>query len=303
MAELLIKIGDGAHYSDGDVLCAFSDRAVACVHAQHICHHRKSKRNQSGLIVAGSLTQDFMEQVSQYRFERISATEIHRTLLADGSVKTFGPGAIDVRLFVRRRKANPNCMMFGEDGREVWYGGRSDFSSLAVGRVWDRIEAKSNHRRSEEKHTLWRMGRLDVRSHLAIRTEPMDDTEAESFIEPQYEIDDSGRFVWSLSGDDGAEKESAVTDSLQLPPDDRQGWKPSKSAKRRRKVNWQRFVSAVGKQRQEIEDPLVMVGHEHDDEDGKRWTSLTQPLQMKTEVSRKAARIRRNVSPSPRPVR
>lgn len=301
MAELLIKIGDGANYSDGDVLCAFSDRAITCVHAQHICHHKRAKRNQSGLLVRDSLTAAFMDRVSQYRFERVSATEIERILLTDGTRERFGAESIDVRLFVRRRKANPNCIMFGEDGREVWYGGRTDFSLPAIAKVWDHIESNSDNRRSDEKHRLWSMGRLDIRSHLAIRTEAMDDDDAQSFTEPQYEVDDAGRFVWKMLSDDGTEKAIGVSDSMDAAPDERNGWKLSTAAKRRRKVNWQRFTAALKSSRREIEDKNIPVGHEHDEPDGKRYTSLSQPLQMKTEVSRKQARIR--PINKPRPIR
>jgi hypothetical protein len=96
---------------------------------------------------------------------------------------------IDVRLFIRRRKQRPDHYLFGEDGAEVWYGGRIDMGETAIGRVWDAIEAKTEHRRTHPVFERWPMGRLDVRSHLPIAVDEFDDAEAEELVSP--EIDDT----------------------------------------------------------------------------------------------------------------
>lgn len=40
MAELVLKIGDGANYEDRDVLAAFNRRRIRCCHAEMICRPR-----------------------------------------------------------------------------------------------------------------------------------------------------------------------------------------------------------------------------------------------------------------------
>lgn len=290
MAELLVKIGPGSNYTDGDVLEAFSDRRIACTHAQHICHPRRADRNQSGLILRDSLAERYLEIVSEFRFERISATEIERITLATGARERFGPESIDVRLFIRRRKVKLDHLLFGEDGAEVWFGGRTNVDAANVARVWDDIEIRTKHRRRDERHVLWTMGRLDIRSHLAIRVDPMDDIEAASYREPQFAVDGNGRYRWERIVDDGTRAELGVSDDQTAPPDQRPGWQLITAARRRRKVDWQRFLPAIAATRRDVTDPRTPIGHEYDEPGGPRYTSKTQIHQRKTEITRKPPR-------------
>ena len=194
MAELLLKIDPGANYDDGDVLCAFNRRAIRCCHAQHICHPRIATRNGSGLIVPGSPAHVFFEATHQYRFNRVSATQVLRTDLVASDTEVLGlrPNAkgeqIDVRLFVARRKRKADHRLFGEDGAEVWYGGRKDFSNAKLDIVWTAIETQTPLR--EADHARWPMGRLDVRHHLPVRVEEFDDAVQATLVSQELDETD-----------------------------------------------------------------------------------------------------------------
>ena len=85
MAELAIKVGSGANYKDGDILCAFNSRRIRCTHAQHICHVKQAGGGIGGLRDNAHVARDWFEHTHQYRFERVSRTEIKRILLSDMS--------------------------------------------------------------------------------------------------------------------------------------------------------------------------------------------------------------------------
>ena len=294
MAELLLKIGDGANYEDGDCLCAFSDRHIACVHAQMICHPKRATRNSSGLIQPKTLIAAYMREVMEYRFERVSASQVRRVNQRTNEREVFGPSEIDVRLFLRRRQRKPDHMIFGEDGREIWFGGRSDVSQATMNRVWNIIERRSSRRRSNSRFSLWPMGRLDIRHHLALRTNAITEKQAQDFTEPQYEVDDNGEFVWALEGPDGVIGAGTSTD-IAVRPVERKGWRLAVAAKRRRKIQWRDVLADIAEQQVDIEDPAKPIGEEQDDEEDqgrKRYTSKEQPLQRLTRIRRKAARRR-----------
>lgn len=168
MAEILLYVTDEVRpdtaYQDGDIVCAFNDRRILCCHAEMHCHPRKAPRNGSGLILVGSLAHRWYERTAQYRFERVSATEVRRTVIATGESEIIGrtPNrngeAMHVRAFVQRRKARPNHRLFGEDGAEVWYGGTTDVSMPAVAAVWDEIEQHSPLRRADHLVPTWLSG-------------------------------------------------------------------------------------------------------------------------------------------------
>lgn len=200
MAEILLKITDGANYSDGDCLCAFNNRHIHCVHAQHICHLDAAGFQPNGLRPNGSLPQRFREKTSQYRFNRISETEVRRTEIATGVQEIFGPESIDVREFLKRRKKHHRHAIFGVEGEEVWYGGRTDFSQVAVDAVWSEIESHSTNRRRNAEFGLWPMGRLDIRHHLAVRFADFTDDEAQGLVAPQLELDLNGDPVLDADG-------------------------------------------------------------------------------------------------------
>lgn len=84
MAEALLKIGGGSNYTDGDVLCAFTDQAIQCVHAQHLCTLRDAPFTRDGLRPMDHLSRSLREHCCQYRFERVSQYVVKRTEIATG---------------------------------------------------------------------------------------------------------------------------------------------------------------------------------------------------------------------------
>lgn len=194
MAEILLKVGPGSNYVDGDILCAFNDRRISCCHAEHICHVREAGFNNDGLRPAGSLAQSFRQITHQYLFRRVG-NNLERHELATGKVDVFGSESIDVELYIRRNSRSPQHCIFGSSGAEYWYGGTIDVSEEKVHKVWDAITYESGRQINEKEFKLWPMGRLDIRHHLAIRTENFTDTDTTEFERPQLELDENGEVI------------------------------------------------------------------------------------------------------------
>lgn len=204
MADIILKIGSvgpDPAWQDGDCVCAFSDRRILCCHAEHICHPWKHSRTRDGLRPDG-LPRQFHEITHQYRFERVSRTELKRVTIATGaeeilSGKPNAAGeAIDVEEFVTRRMrekapdGGPRLAMFGLPGAEVWYGGTIDVSPAKVSAVWDAIEAQTTNLRAN--HGLWPLGTLDKRHFLPLRLDAFDDATAEELHAAEVEMDPDG---------------------------------------------------------------------------------------------------------------
>lgn len=197
MPELAIKVGDGANYRDGDILAAFNRRRTRCAHAQHICHVMKAGGGVGALRDNAHVARDWFEHTAQYRFERVSHTEIKRITLAtldevlvNGAPKRIDGRAqhMDVALFVARRMAHGRHRMFGSRGREIWYGGRTDMSNSALNLVWNAIETKTAER--EINFRRWPAGRQDLISHLFVTIEDFDETVASDLVSPELDETD-----------------------------------------------------------------------------------------------------------------
>jgi len=197
MAELLLKIDAGSGYDDGDILCAFNERAILCCHAQHICHPWRNGLNSHGLRLANSVVEDFFLLTHEYKFAVISATEIRRTNLATlaEDILSDTPNAqgesIHVGEFVTRRMRSkapdggPQLAIFGERGSEYWFGGRIDFSAAKVNAVWNAIETRTANRRNQ--FTQWPLGQQDKKSHLAIPMNEFDDAESNNLVSSEID--------------------------------------------------------------------------------------------------------------------
>ena len=166
MAELIIKIGDSPNplsFRDEDVVHAHNDTYLLWQATQRITDHRK--------VLGGffkpttSMAFKRMEAVRQYKFERISRTEIKRITLADLSEETLSATpnadgeAIDVPQYIARRKAAGKLAMFGTEGRAIWFGGRTDASLTKLSTLWtDTITPEtglleSNHKQKWEGYS------------------------------------------------------------------------------------------------------------------------------------------------------
>ncbi len=194
MAELYCKIGTTNTYEDGDILAAFNDHRIQGVHAEHICHIDNAGGGVNVHRSADTLAEDLLSITSQYKFERISITEVRRTDLTTRDEEIFDdtPRVVDgknqqmdVRQFVERRLKHHRHSMFGTAGAERWYGGRRDISQAKVDLVWTAIEAKSANLQSDA--TLWPAGIQDLKEHLALRVDDFDDATSNSIVVPDEE--------------------------------------------------------------------------------------------------------------------
>ena len=201
MAELVIKIGsvspDPKHYQDGDILAAFNSRFIRCVHAQHICHVKQAGGGIGALRDNAHVARDWFEHTHQYRFERVSRTEIKRILLADLTEVIFDgmPKLVDgkmqhmdVELYVNRRMLHNGHKMFGTTGAEVWYGGRTDVSDAKLTLVWNAIETKTPH--LEANFPLWPAGSKDLISHLFVTVDDFNEAEASDLVSSELDFTD-----------------------------------------------------------------------------------------------------------------
>lgn len=197
MAEIALKVHSGANYTDGDILAAFNNRQIRCVHAQHICHVKHAGGGAGVHRDSSHVARDFFEQTHEFRFERISKTEVKRIRLSDLTEHIFDGTSrvidgkrqqIDVGPFVKRRLKHNVHAIFGTDGSEVWYGGRQDFSNAALDLVWNAIETKTPNRAAD--FTTWPCGSKDRRSHFFIAVIDFHDGRAADLVAPELDLSD-----------------------------------------------------------------------------------------------------------------
>lgn len=202
MAELAVKIGDGAHYRDGDILAAFNSRRIRCVHAQHICHVTNAGGGIGGLRDKAHVARDWFEHTHKYRFERVSRTEVRRITLAtlDEVVIDATPKLVegrmqymDVPLYIDRRLASKRHKIFGGSGAEIWYGGKQELDNIALDKVWTAIESKTAFR--EVGFLLWPAGEVDLKVHLFITVNNFDEIEADDLVSSELDLTDPGEPV------------------------------------------------------------------------------------------------------------
>lgn len=199
MADLLVKVGAGASYEDGDILNGFNRRRIRCVHAEELCHLKHEGYTYYGLRDLNALARDLREACCQYRFERVSPTEVERVTIATGDRQLFSDipvlidgkwQAIDVGEFLKRRVRHPRHGIFGSPGAEIWYGGREDRSHAALDQVWTAIETKTPRRESEAGFQKWPAGRQDLKSHLMLKVDEFDDSEGDTLTSSEVDETD-----------------------------------------------------------------------------------------------------------------
>lgn len=227
MAELALKVGAGANYSDGDIIAAFNSRAIRCVHANHICHRKLAGGGIGALRDNAHVARDWFEHTYQYRNERISKTEFRRTDLITldefiaGPVPKIDPTkgfetSTDVPLYVRLRLVHERHKIFGTPGREVWYTGTRNVSNANLDLVWNAIETKTAFR--EVDFPRWPMQKEQPAQQirLAIPVDLRRSMKARGDVPPfqvkyfgtdrQYHVADEGTVVTAILG--GSESRS-----------------------------------------------------------------------------------------------
>lgn len=173
MSEIVLKIGDGGGFEDGDVLTAYTALDTSWKHVQHLAHPRKS-RTVRGYIPKDSPTYTMLRQSSLYLNQRVSSTELMVTDLLSHQSTLYGPGSININLFLRRRFSNrfdngaAKLPIFGEEGKEVWFSGYRPPNNGRANRCWEAIEEQLGKDRSSRRYEYFPHGRLDLRSHLVV---------------------------------------------------------------------------------------------------------------------------------------
>lgn len=96
MAEFALKIGEGANYQDGDILCAFNRRFIRLRHADAICWPRLNGSKVGGQLEnTQPLLEKWYQRIAQYMWERVSKHEIRRTNLWTLDEVVYGSLPVD----------------------------------------------------------------------------------------------------------------------------------------------------------------------------------------------------------------
>lgn len=196
VGQLLLVVGDHARYEDGDVLVAKNRRAIRFCHAQHICWPRDGEGRKIGGMVGD--TQPLLEKLFcetyQYKWERVSETEIKRTNLVTLSEVVYGSTPVEdpdrprhmihchVAQHFAFRKRTKKMPLFGSPREEVEYGGRINASHAKLDNVWAEIEARTAEREAE--HVDWPFTPRELSRFLAISVDDFDDAEAGELMAP-----------------------------------------------------------------------------------------------------------------------
>lgn len=194
--DIIVKVGDGAGYEDGDVLHAFNEKQILNVHAQHAVNPKDMER-VNGRIVPNSLLEKYLEEIQELKFERISETSIRRTNLWTGEVDTISnvPNKngeyMDVPLYLERRiTLQPDRnKIFGSEGSEYWYGGGTRITDANMDEVWDEIESRTSRRRSKE----FPFTENEKRSFMVMKVENLSDEEVADITRPL--LDENGNIL------------------------------------------------------------------------------------------------------------
>ncbi|MEM8973618.1 MAG: hypothetical protein AAGD43_16285 [Pseudomonadota bacterium] len=198
MADIVLKVGAASGYEDCDVLCAFNDRRISQVHAEHIASPKlrpdlnpRIGSADRGFIVRGTLAEVMCSQVFRYRFERQSKTAVKRIdlitkqeVIIDGTPRIIDGKrqAMDVELFIKRRILKDNHGIFGNEANAVWYGKARIPGKANLSDVWDRIEDEAKLMRSD--HTLFPLTERERAVHLPIAFADFDDATASAHVSP-----------------------------------------------------------------------------------------------------------------------
>lgn len=206
MAELLLYVGskdpgNQRVYQDGDILCAFPQLRISCVHAQHACFQRRpdgtrAKESTGHRRDLSGLAQTFLDTAMQFRFKRVGLTEVKRVRLSDGSEEILAtaprmsilhfPGRMEymnVEQFVTARlahcrvNASGGKPMFGAEGFEVWYGGNTRLDVAKMTTIWNAIETHTSKRLVD--HGRWPLTPKEKRLFLGLAVDDMTSADTE----------------------------------------------------------------------------------------------------------------------------
>lgn len=211
MAELVIKTHANEVYEKDDILCAFNDRRICCVHAQHICFERDpvtrrlTRLNGTGLLPPDDVARDYCRATYEFEFERLDAVTATITRLADENTIEFESNVpfiqhdgrevhmdivaymLRVTKLLRGKDARGKPLFGTQNGKEIWYGGTEDVSMSKMDIAWNAIETKTPLKRAD--FPFWPASQVELKHHLFLPVDQFDDTEAEVLVEE--DIDDA----------------------------------------------------------------------------------------------------------------
>jgi hypothetical protein len=232
MAELVLKVGDSENpdgYKDGDILCAFSDHRIACVHLEHICHPKLAVRNKRYILPGTSLVETLHSEGCQYRFEPItvgSKRMLKRITLADSSEEVFDKNP---SFYIELRLLHGKKAIFGEfgSGRPYWFGGRVNMTPAKVSNVWDAVELATSNSRTDPLRKAWPMGSREGFEFLYIRSRDFSESRRH-----EYE----------------------TADIDETDPDN-----PIKLARRKYRIDWEADLGLSARSRTDIKDRTIFT--------------------------------------------
>lgn len=219
-ADLIVSVEDARGYEEGDVLNVFNSASVLRVHAQHEVHPKRVARRASGAIQADTLLETYLDETKQYKFERISSTEVRRTDRFTNSIDTISatPNAdgeyMNVQLYIDRRLKHDRNKVFGEEGAEYWFGGNSSITVTTMDRVWDAIETEKGIVRP----STFPFTANEMRRYAVLRVADLTPRQLNEVISSS--TTDSGEFIkararkidFTKTNLTGAERDSLVSD-------------------------------------------------------------------------------------------
>ena len=169
MSEIVVCVTDDAmpddRYQDGDVLHAFNTKHIDMVHFGEICRPALAGLTKSGLRPTGTIAEAGQALLRQFKNERVSKYEVKRTNLWTGAEEVVKPlfdehgryvhsrwndgSYMDVPLFIKRRRAHVRHLIFGSNGREIWYSGGVKRDAANRAALWNFIESHSSLRQAD----------------------------------------------------------------------------------------------------------------------------------------------------------
>lgn len=202
--QIHLIIGEHPTYEDGDISGAFNSRRILHVHAEEICCPRLSNGKKIGGFVGDRqvLAELFLSNIYEFKFERVSDNEVKKIRLSDISeiliisntefIDFTGRAAqMDVKQYIERRIIGNKKLLFGTDGREIWYGGRTNASISQLDRVWTDIETRTPKRKVNHIN----FPNLDRKKYLVVDVDDFDDNESNNLTSSLLDVSDPDNII------------------------------------------------------------------------------------------------------------
>lgn len=198
--ELCIKIGNGGGLEDGDVNDVRNRRMRRYVHASNICWPRVNGRRVGGMLgETQPLLEGLLQNIQQYRWDRVSHNEVKRTNLRTLDEVVYGSTAISdpdkpgrmihchVAAFLERAVSDGKYPLFGATGAERFYfgDGKEQAGHTELDAIWNMIETQTPER--EIDYPDWPWTDEEKRRFLIIDVDDFDDATAGDLTGPLLE--------------------------------------------------------------------------------------------------------------------